>query len=71
MISALHRVGYNITMSFRPYDKSLREQRKLAALQLGTKNALGRFHPSINLQVRRFLLRNANKPDDLVSNLQK
>ncbi|KAF3910624.1 hypothetical protein ABW21_db0204541 [Orbilia brochopaga] len=62
--------GYDVLMTFQSYNKNWRLQRKLAAGQLGSRKSILKFQPSVDLQVRRFLLNTLRNPDDLVFNLQ-
>lgn len=68
--SQRHRCGYNERMPFKPYDKVFRAQRKLAGGQIGTNAAVKRFHPAMNLEVRRFLLRTLEKPEQVITHLE-
>lgn len=58
-------------MPFQPYNKIFRQQRKLAAGQLGTRAAITRFHAAMELEVGRYLLRTLDKPADFISHLQR
>lgn len=51
--------------------QGLRLHRKMAAIQLGTTQAVTRFHPDMERETRRLLLRNMRNPDNLFENLQK
>ncbi|CAI7591607.1 unnamed protein product [Penicillium glandicola] len=70
MVFAGEMCGYNERMPFKPYDKVFRAQRKLAGGQIGTNAAVKRFHPAMDLEVRRFLLRTLEKPEQVISHLE-
>ncbi|GAB1312809.1 O-methylsterigmatocystin oxidoreductase [Madurella fahalii] len=70
MVFAGEMCGYNERMPFQPYNKTFRQQRKLAGGVIGTKAAITRFHPVIDLEVRRFLVRTLNKPESVIDHLQ-
>ncbi|KAJ5698623.1 cytochrome P450 [Penicillium macrosclerotiorum] len=70
MVFAGEMCGYNERMPFKPYDKVFRAQRKLAGGQIGTNTAVKRFHPAMTLEVRRFLLRTLENPEQVISHLE-
>ncbi|KAI0129955.1 cytochrome P450 [Xylariales sp. AK1849] len=70
MVFASEMAGYKGWMGMQPYGKQLREQRKLAAQQVGSKATVAKFNPAVDLQVRRFLLRTLNRPRDLLDHLE-
>ena len=57
-------------MPFRPNNHIFRQQRKLAAGQLGTRTAITKFHDGMKLEVGRMLLRTLQKPGDVVAHLE-
>ncbi|KAJ6257386.1 Cytochrome P450 monooxygenase CLM2 [Drechslerella dactyloides] len=62
--------GYGVLMTFQRYNRNWRQQRKIAAGQLGSNKSIIKFQPTVDLQVRRFLLNTLRNPGDLVFNLQ-
>ncbi|KAL7623778.1 hypothetical protein AAE478_005331 [Parahypoxylon ruwenzoriense] len=70
MVFAGEMCGYNGRMPFQPYNKTFRYQRKLAGGQLGTNTAVARFHSAMDLEVRRFLLRTLERPEEVVRHLE-
>ena len=64
------RCGCKERMPFRPNYHIFRQQRKLAAGQLGTRTAITKFHSAMNLEVGRMLLRTLDKPGDVISHLE-
>jgi hypothetical protein len=64
------RCGYNERLPFQPYGKTFRQQRKLAGGQIGTNAAVKRFHSAMDLEVRRFLLRTLEKPEQVIDHLE-
>ncbi|KAH8901213.1 cytochrome P450 [Thozetella sp. PMI_491] len=67
MIFASEMVGYSKEFAMRPYDRLLREQRKLVASQLGHQSSVQRFEPKQALESRRFLLRLLREPGKVES----
>lgn len=70
MVFAGEMCGYNERMPFRPNNHIFRQQRKLAAGQLGTRTAITKFHSGMNLEVGRMLLRTLDKPGDVIRHLE-
>lgn len=70
MMFASEMCGYKRGMALLPYNKTHRQYRKLVAEQIGSTTSIVKFEPSIDLQVRRFLFRTMNNPEDLVINLE-
>ncbi|CAJ0547332.1 Ff.00g040860.m01.CDS01 [Fusarium sp. VM40] len=62
--------GYNQILSFKPYDKSFKQHRKLVHQQLGTKAAASRFRDVQDVESRRLLFRILENPDKLTSHIK-
>ncbi|KAF5606611.1 oxidoreductase [Fusarium subglutinans] len=62
--------GYNQILSFKPYDKSLKQHRKLVHQQLGTKTAASRFRDVQDVESRRLLLRILESPEKLSAHIK-
>jgi hypothetical protein len=62
---------YKRLPAFQVNDLTFRQQRRLMAAQMGSKSSMRKFEPAIEFQVRHFLLRAMNEPDNLLANLQK
>ena len=57
-------------MPFKPYNKVFRHQRKLAAGVIGNRTAITKFHSAMDVEVRRFLLRTLEKPEEVIGHLE-
>lgn len=62
--------GYNQILSFKPYDNSFKQHRKLVHQQVGTKAAASRFRDVQDVESRRFLLRILETPEKLSSHIK-
>ncbi|KAK6356024.1 hypothetical protein TWF718_000397 [Orbilia javanica] len=67
---ASEMIGYKDSTAMMEYNDRLRMQRKMVAKQIGSKNLITKFFPSIESHVRRFLLQTMNSPQTLHKNLQ-
>ena len=66
----LNRVGWDTFLSSTPYTDRFRAYRKNVHGLLGSKWAVARFYPLQDVEVRRFLFRVLNKPDDLLQHIR-
>jgi cytochrome P450 len=62
--------GYNRILSFQPYGKTFKQQRKLIHQQLGTKATASRFREVQDVESRRFLLRILESPEKLSTHIK-
>ncbi|KAF3901836.1 hypothetical protein AA313_de0208110 [Arthrobotrys entomopaga] len=69
MFFAAEMCGFGHVVTFQDYNRNFKQQRKLAAVQIGSNSAIKKVHPLITLHARRFLLRTMNSPDKFVKNL--
>ncbi|KAL1984336.1 hypothetical protein VTN96DRAFT_9294 [Rasamsonia emersonii] len=63
-------VGWRNFLSSVEYSSRFRAYRKLMGRLLGSKDSVSRFYPLQEVEVRRFLWRVLQKPDDLVQHLR-
>ncbi|KAF3198817.1 hypothetical protein TWF106_004105 [Orbilia oligospora] len=61
--------GMGHIVTFQDYNKNFKQQRKLAAWQIGSNTAIRKLHPLIHTHVQRFLFRTLSNPDKYVANL--
>ncbi|KAK6532769.1 hypothetical protein TWF281_006946 [Arthrobotrys megalospora] len=69
MFFAGEMCGMGHIVTFQNYNRNFKQQRKLAAWQIGSNTAIRKLHPLIHTHVRRFLFRTLNTPDKYVTNL--
>ncbi|GKU05619.1 unnamed protein product [Fusarium langsethiae] len=62
--------GYNQILSFQPYGKTFKQQRKLIHQQLGTKATASRFRDVQDVESRRLLLRILKSPEQLSTHIK-
>ncbi|KJZ75356.1 hypothetical protein HIM_05282 [Hirsutella minnesotensis 3608] len=62
--------GFGGIIAFQQYDENFRLGRKILHQQLGTTAAVSEFSDIQEAEVRRFLLRMLNTPQDLIKNLR-
>ncbi|KAL5501294.1 hypothetical protein ACEPAH_8554 [Sanghuangporus vaninii] len=70
MIFGGEMVGWDNFLSSQAYSDRFRAYRKSVHGLLGSKWAVARFYPLQNVEVRRFLLRVLNKPEDLLHHIR-
>lgn len=64
------RVGWENSLAMLAYSSHLRAYRKNFHAILGSKQAVARFNSLQDIEVRRFLLRVLEKPDDLSQHIR-
>lgn len=62
--------GFGDFLVCQQYGDYFRQGRKFMHQELGSKEAVGRFHKIQELEVRRFLLRVLNQPETLIKHLR-
>ncbi|PNP53777.1 hypothetical protein THARTR1_05901 [Trichoderma harzianum] len=62
--------GYNRFLPMRQYDDKFRLQRKLLHQQIGTKLLASQYTEIQDVEVKRFLLRVLNDPDNLINHIR-
>lgn len=70
MVFAGEMVGWENAMSSQFYNAQFREYRKQAHQVFGTQNLVSQFSELQDTEVKRFLLRTLEKPDELVQNIR-
>lgn len=63
-------MGWENSMSLQPYCPRFRAYRKAVHRALGSNVAIARFNQLQDAEVRRFLLRVLERPDDLVQHIR-
>lgn len=64
------RVGWVHTLAGQIYSPRFRSYRKNIYAILGSKSAVARFNSLQDIEVRRFLLRVLEKPEDLLQHIR-
>ncbi|OGM40177.1 O-methylsterigmatocystin oxidoreductase [Aspergillus bombycis] len=70
MVFAGEIVGWADVLGLQGYSDRFRLYRKVLHRVLGTKALMSRFNPLQDIEVRRFLLRVLQKPDDLIQHIR-
>ncbi|PKY03509.1 cytochrome P450 [Aspergillus campestris IBT 28561] len=63
-------IGWDDITGMQPYSDSFRTYRKVIHRVLGSKATAARFNPLQEVEIRRFLLRVLDRPDDLVQHIR-
>lgn len=67
---AIHRVGWEDILAMQTYSDRFRAYRKVMHRVLGSKAVTARFNDLQHVEIRRFLLRVLNKPNDLLQHIR-
>ncbi|KAJ0421285.1 cytochrome P450 [Aspergillus carlsbadensis] len=70
MVFAGEMVGWEHILAMQTYSDTFRAYRKAMHRVLGTKNVISQFNELQDVEVRRFLLRVLDKPEDLVQHIR-
>ncbi|KAF7586776.1 hypothetical protein BBP40_008346 [Aspergillus hancockii] len=70
MVFAGEIAGWKDILGMLPYSDRFRSYRKVMHRVLGTKTVISRFNPLQDVEVRRFLLRVLERPDDLIQHIR-
>ena len=65
-----NRVGWEDILAMQTYSDSFRAYRKALHRVLGSKATVALFNPLQEVEIRRFLLRVLDRPDDLVQHIR-
>ncbi|KAF3916720.1 hypothetical protein ABW20_dc0106636 [Dactylellina cionopaga] len=69
MFFAAEMCGFGHILTFQDYNNNLKQQRKLAAWQIGSNTAIKKYYELIDAQVRKFIIRTVRNPELYVTNL--
>ncbi|EPS36614.1 hypothetical protein H072_9877 [Dactylellina haptotyla CBS 200.50] len=69
MFFAAEMCGFGHILTFQDYNDNLKQQRRLAAWQIGSNVSVKKLHPLIDIHSRRFLWRTLSNPDKYTKNL--
>ncbi|KAB8248624.1 cytochrome P450 [Aspergillus flavus] len=70
LVFAAEIVGWEDVVTLQGYTNRFRSYRKAMHRVLGTKELMSRFNPLQDVEVRRFLLRILQKPDELIQHIK-
>ncbi|EAU32059.1 conserved hypothetical protein [Aspergillus terreus NIH2624] len=70
MVFAGEMVGWNDALAMQTYSDKFRAYRKVMHRVLGSKAVTARFNPLQHVEIRRFLLRVLDKPNDLLQHIR-
>ncbi|KAL4908215.1 hypothetical protein BDW74DRAFT_188399 [Aspergillus multicolor] len=70
MTFAGEMVGWKDILAMQPYSNTFRAYRKAMHRVLGTKNTVAQFNALQDVEVRRFLFRVLEKPDEIVQHIR-
>lgn len=65
-----YSVGWNGSLAMQTYSDQFRAYRKVMHRVLGTKTTTARFNSLQEVEVRRFLMRVLDRPEDLVQHIR-
>lgn len=70
LTTCTHRCGWENALSSQHYTDRFRAYRKNIHAVMGSKSAVSRFYPLQDVEVRRFLLRVLEEPENLLHHIR-